>query len=307
MRFLCHSVIPLVLSCTLVLAQAPAKTASSVDQAIDLAAKHHCDEALPVLNNAVPNLNDRQLKYRALMAVERCATYQGDGKATVNALMALRHEFPKDPEVLYLTTQVFLEIAEHASRELAAIAPDSYQVRELQAENLETQNKWEESAAIYRKILEEKPDLPAIHFRLGRALLSLPETPENVEQARKAFEQELVIDPTNASAEFWIGEIARRNAQWAAAVPHFTSAMKLDPKLVEAMLALGMTLNSEERFSDAVPPLENYTKAVPDDSAGHYQLAIAYLRVGRKEDSMREKAMVQQLSEGSSGQPSPPH
>jgi len=45
---------------------------------------------------------------------------------------------------------------------------------------------------------------------------------------------------------------------------------------------------------------------VPDDPAGHYQLAIAYLRVGRKEDSMREKAMVQQLSEGSSGQPSSP-
>lgn len=307
MRLRCHPVLALVLSCMLARAQSPAKATPSLDQGIDLAAKHRCEEALPVLNSAVPGLTDKQLKYRVLMAVERCGTYQGDGKATVNALMALRHEFPKDPEVLYLTTQVFLEIAVHASRELAAVAPDSYQVRELQAGDLETQNKWVEAAAIYRKILEEKPELPAIHFRLGRALLSLPETPENVEQARKAFEQELAIDPSNASAEFWLGEIARRNSQWAVAAPHFASAIKLDPKLVEAMLALGMTFNSQERFSDAISPLESYTKAAPDDAAGHYQLAIAYLRLGRKDDSLREKALVQQLSEGNSGQPSSPH
>jgi tetratricopeptide (TPR) repeat protein len=284
-----------------VAAPSPPEKPTPVEQAIDLAAKQHCKEALPLLNEHTAGITDKQLKYRALMATERCAMRLGDGRGTVNALMALRHEFPKDPDVLYLTTKVFLDIAVHASRELADIAPDSYQVRELQAENLESQNKWEEAAAIYRKILEENPEVPAIHFRLGRAVLSEPETPATVEEARKEFEQEVTIDPTNGSAEFWLGEIARRQARWDVAVPHFTAAIKLDPNLSEAMLALGMTFDSEEHFADAIGPLEQYTRTVPDDPAGHYQLAVAYLRLGRKEDSAREKGLVEHLSEKQSG------
>ena len=271
-------------------------TVSRVQHALELAHKRRCDEALPILTESAPQLSDKDLKYRVLMATEHCAMHQGDGRATVNALLALRHEYPKDPEVLYLTTQVFLEIAERASRELADVAPNSYQVKELQAETLESQNKWEEAAVIYRQILEENPKLPAIHFRLGRSLLSQPETPANVEAARKEFERELTIDPANASAEFWIGEIARRNGQWDTAITHLKAAAELDSKLSEAALALGMALNSAERFSEAVDPLERYTKIAPRDSTGHYQLGITYAHLGRKEDSLREKALVQQLS-----------
>lgn len=280
-----------------------AATVSRVQRALDLARKRRCDEALPVLTEIAAQLSDKDLKYRALMATEHCAVHKGDGRATVNALLVLRHEYPKDPEVLYLTTQVFLEIAERASRELADVAPNSYQVKELQAETLESQSKWEEAAEIYRKILDENPKLPAIHFRLGRALLSQPETPANAEAARKEFEQELTIDPANASAEFWIGEIARRNGQWDTAITRFRAAEELDPRLSEAVLALGLALNSAERFSEAVDPLERYTKLAPQDSTGHYQLGITYAHLGRKEDSLREKALVQELS----GQPTNAH
>lgn len=280
-------------------AKAVAQNLSPIERGIDLGAKHRCDEALPILNEFTPREKDQKIKYRALMAAERCAMHKGDGRATVDALMALRHEFPKDPDVLYLTTQVFLSIAVRASRELADTAPDSYQVQLLQAENLETQNKWEEAAAIYRKILEQNPKLQAIHFKLARAILSQPETASTIEDARKEFALELTNDPLNGSAEFWLGEIARRQAKWTEAAPHLSAAIDLDPTLTEALLALGMTLNSQERFSDAMPHLERYTKLVPNDTAGHYQLALAYGRVGRKEDSDREKAIVRKLSEKS--------
>jgi len=231
------------------------------------------------------------------MAIARCAMKQKDGKVTVDVLMALRHDYPEDPEVLYLTTQVFLEIAETASQDLVRIAPKSYQVLELEAETLESQNKWEEAAAIYRKILEENPKLPDIHFQLGRVVLAQPETLATTEEARKEFEQELAIDPTNASVEFWLGEIARRDGHWDEAVPHFTAAANLDPALAEAFLALGMTFNSAGRFPDAILSLERYTKIRPEDPAGHYQLAMAYARTGRKDDSVREMTLQQQLSE----------
>jgi tetratricopeptide (TPR) repeat protein len=310
---LCFSVAPVlfcaVLTAVRAVAQAPASSppsrpSSPLERGIELAAKGRCEDALPLLKK-LPDDSDKQLKYRAQMATVRCAIKRRDGQATVTTLLALRHEYPKDPEVLYLTTQVFLEIAVRASQELTAIAPNSYQVLELEAETLESQNKWPEAADIYRKILEKNPKLANIHFRLGRAVLAQPETQATTEEARKEFQQELSIDPANASAEFWLGEISRRGGHWDEAIPHYHSALKLDPTLAEAMLALGMTFNSAGRFADAIAPLESYIKILPEDPAGHYQLAMAYARTGRKEDSVREMTLRQQLSEKNQAPPSP--
>src|SRR2546421_12409545 len=118
----------------------PAASSGPVERGIDLAAKGRCDEALPLLKE-LGAISDKQLKYQGQMATAHCAIKRRDGQLTVATLMALRHEYPKDPEVLYLTTQVFLEIAVRASQELTALAPDSIQVLELQAETLESQSK----------------------------------------------------------------------------------------------------------------------------------------------------------------------
>jgi tetratricopeptide (TPR) repeat protein len=274
----------------------PHEKPSPIEQGIDLAARRHCDEALPLLNEFTPQVTDKQLKYQALLSTARCGISKKDGKVTVNALMTLRHEYPKDPEVLYLNTKVFLQIAVDSSEQLAAVAPGSYQVLELKAEEFESQKDWEGAAGIYRKILAANPALPNIHLRLGRAEILQPESDANTEDARKQFEQALALDPTSGSAEYWLGVLERRDGHWEKAIPHFSAATKLDPNLVEALLALGMTLNSAQRFSDAVAPLERYTKLAPEDQTGHYELAVAYLRLGRKEDAARERVLVQQLS-----------
>jgi predicted Zn-dependent protease len=111
----------------------------------------------------------------------------------------------------------------------------------------------------------------------------------------------LKIDPNNAAAEFSLGEIARRGGRWAEAIPHFMKASKLDSGFAEAFLALGMSLNSAERYGEAVGPLEHYVKMLPDDPAGHYQLSIAYARTGRKEEATREMEMQRRTSEKTPG------
>jgi predicted Zn-dependent protease len=58
-----------------------------------------------------------------------------------------------------------------------------------------------------------------------------------------------------------------------------------------------MALNSADRFPEAIAPLEKYIAAMPDDATGHYQLAMSYRHVGRKQDAEREKALQQQLSD----------
>ena len=93
-----------------------------------------------------------------------------------------------------------------------------------------------------------------------------------------------------------LGEIARQTGQWEEAIVHFSRASQLDQGFVEAYLALGMSLNSAGKYSNAVSPLEVYVKAQPGDPAGHYQLATAYARTGHKAEAERQMALQREMT-----------
>lgn len=306
MRFLSISMTCALLAAGQLSAAPPSKAASNAQQGIALAAKHQCDAALPLLNELIPAIADKQLRYDALLATARCGIQKKDGKLAVNTIMALRHDYPEDPEVLYLTTQVFLKIAVQASQDLEKLAPRSHQLAQLKAESLEQQEKWDEAAALYRRILDEDPKHPEMHMRLGRILLSQAKTLADNDEAAKQFQEELAVDPASAPAEFWLGEVSRVNGRFAEAIAHFSTAIKMNGDFAPSFLTLGMTYSSTERFEDAVGPLERYTKLAPADPAGHFQLARVYARVGRKEDSEREMAAQRELLEKAKMTPGPP-
>ena len=272
---------------------APAEVSSSAKSGIALAQKGRCHEALPILKRAL-HISDKQLKYAAAMATARCAMSLDQTETAVEALLLLNREFPRDPEVLYTTTHFYSELASRASQELAATAPSSPQAEQLEAEAFESQGNWDKAAAQYQKILDQDPRTPGIHYRLGRIRLS--KSPPEPEEAKKEFEEELKIDPSNASAEFMLGETARQAGHWDEAAAHFSRASKLDEGFVEAYLALGISLNSAGKFSDAVSPLESYVKMQPGDPAGHYQLATAYARTDRKPEADREMALQREAA-----------
>lgn len=271
--------------------------ATSAQHGIDLVSTGDCKAALSILKKAIPHVADKQLKYSAMMASVRCAMSMNEVQTAVDELLQLNREYRNDPEVLYVTTHFFSELADRASQELAAIAPTSHQAHELNAEAFESQEKWDEAAAEYNKILETEPNLPGIHYRLGRILLVRPAAPTTTQDATKEFEAELKIDPANASAEYALGEVARQAQQWDDAIGHYRRAAKIDEGFLEAFLGLGMSLNAAGKFSDAVAPLEKYVKMQPPDPAGHYQLALAYARVGRKGEADQQMAL-QREAEG---------
>jgi tetratricopeptide (TPR) repeat protein len=278
-----------------VTSKAPASaTSSGAERGISLALKGRCAEALPILKKAAAQIADKKLKYDALMSMARCAMGLEQTETAVRTLLDLNRSFPQDPEVLYLTTHYYSDLALRASHELAATAPSSPQAQQLEAEAFESQGEWDKAITQYRMILEQNPQRHGIHYRLGR--LFLTKTPPDSENAKKELEEELKIDPTSAASEFLLGEIARQSGQWDDAIGHFEKAAKLDQGFVEAYLALGMSMNSAGKFADAVAPLESYVKMQPDDPAGHYQLATAYARTGRKQDAQRQMVLQQETA-----------
>jgi len=289
------SVIALVWFNTLLPGQAAAPgNASSAERGLALAQKGRCKEALPLLKTSNAVLQDKQLKYRTLMATARCAMALEQTEPAVEALLRLNREFPHDPEVLYTATHFYSQLATMASQELAATAPTSSQTELLEGEAYESQEKWDAAMTEYQKILGQYPNLPSIHYRIARVHLS--KSPPETEQGKAELEEELKIDPTNASAEFMLGEMARQAGQWDEAIRCFSRATDLDEGFQEAYLALGMSLNSAGKFAEAISPLGSYVKMQPDDPAGHYQLATAYARTGRKQDAAREMELQQKAA-----------
>jgi tetratricopeptide (TPR) repeat protein len=275
----------------------PATGGATAERGLTLAEGGRCTEALPILKRAIRSTPDRELQKKIGLAGIQCAMTHGAPYDSLVFLDVLNREFPNDPEVLYAATHAFSDLSLLTSQTLARQAPFSYQIHLLNAEALEVQGKWQEAAAEYRKIIEINPVLPGIHARLGRTLLAQPQpSPDTVAQAKKSFEDELEIDPRNASAEYVLGELARSDNDLSAATLHYTRATNLDQGFAEAYLGLGMSLVSAKRFAEAIPPLEKYEKLAPDSPTGHYQLAMAYAGAGRREDANREAALQRETA-----------
>jgi Tfp pilus assembly protein PilF len=276
-----------------------ADSASAARRAAALAESGHCTEAMPALRKSAASTKDRDLKRKVALDGVRCAMTLHQNDAALEFLRVLSRDFPNDPDALYVSIHAFSDLSTFLSQQLARNAPTSYEAHELLAESFETQGKWENAEKEYRAILAQEPNLPGLHFRLGRALLSAPNPgPENAAEAKKEFEQELQVDPNNAGAEYVLGELARQGQQWDDAVKHFSRATKLDPQFGEAFLGLGASLVSEKEFAKAITPLETAVKLEPGNPDAHYSLAMAYTRTGRKQEGEKEFAIHQQIIQG---------
>ena len=266
-------------------------------KAIAMARNGHCADALPQLRTAYPRIGDRDQRRSAGAAMVRCAIALDLIDEAVSTLRTLDREFPADPDVLYLSAHVYSDLSLRASRELMRTAPSSPQLRELNAETLETQGRWDDAAREYRAALEKDPTLPGIHFRIGRMLLSRPGGDAHRDEARAEFEAELKINPDDASCEFILGELDREAGHSAEALPRFERATKLDAAFPEAWLALGRTLLEMGRSADAIPPLVTAEKLEPDNPEMHSHLAKAYQLAGHPEDAARELRLHKETTE----------
>ena len=272
-------------------AESPTTTA---ERGITLGTRGHCKEALPILKRVIPKIQDKDLLHDVVMARAQCGMATDQRDIVAESIVLLTREFPGDPKVLYITTRYYSELANRTAQELIEKSPSSPEAETLIAETFQAQGKWDDAAAQFRKILQQNPNQPGIHYQLGRILLSKPLDPTVTEEATKEFEAELKINPTSPTAEFMLGDLAWRNQKADEAIEHFSRATQFDAGLAEAYLGLGMALNAAGKYSEAITPLKKYTDMEPSDPAGYYQLATAYARTGNKPEADRLLALQRQ-------------
>ncbi len=78
-------------------------------------------------------------------------------------------------------------------------------------------------------MLEQAPNRPGVHYRLGRALLR-----NSPSDAANEFEKELALDPSNSNAAYELAELHRKAGEFDKARDLFASAVKDNPEFEEA-------------------------------------------------------------------------
>ena len=263
------------------------------------AATGECDAALPELAKGFSGGEQRRL---AGLALAQCHI-SSKRFAEAGAILAqLEKDFPADADVLYVSANYHMKAWNDAIYRMYQKAPASYRVDQLSAEVFETQGKYTEAVAEYRKAIAKSPKAINLHYRLGRALLQQSHDPAILDQARKEFEAELALNPSDAVAEYQVAQVLTAQQKTVQAAAHFERAMALRPDFPEALIAVAKLRRDARRYPEAVALLERAVKLQPRNETAHYGLMNAYRSAGRDADAQREKAELDRLQKPPEGE-----
>ena len=221
----------------------------------------------------------------------------------VFALMEkLQSRFPDDPDVLYESAKLHQKAWDSAVHKLYTKAPSSYRVNQLSGEIFETQGKYGEAAAQFAQAIEKAPSALNLHYRRGRCLLLDSPSPENLDKARAEFELELKLNPSDAIAEYQIGQILSTRHESAQAARHFERAVQLHPEFAEALIALGKLRAQDKRYDQATELFKKAVALQPSSEAAHYNLMLAYRNSGHASEASQEKKDLDRLQKPPEGE-----
>jgi tetratricopeptide (TPR) repeat protein len=281
-----------------ILEKAPASDATArTFLALARSATGGCDAARADLSDQFAHNPDATQRRLAGIGLVQCGIAQNRMGEVWPALDQLQKAYPGDADVLYEVAKAHRKGWDDAVFQLYQKAPGSFRVNQLSGEIFETEGRYAEAAAEYRKAIQKNPAALNLHFRLGRALLLESHDAANLKEARKEFEAELALNPSDAVAEFEVGKVLQAEQNATAAIPHFEKAAALDPNFAEPLLELAKTKPGE-----AIPLLERAVKLQPDNQSAHYALMMAYRNAGRTADALREKAIFDKLNRPPEGE-----
>jgi tetratricopeptide (TPR) repeat protein len=256
-------------------------------------------DALPGLQKGFRS-PDPEIKRMSGLQLERAYTALKKDNKAVEVAMEMNRTYPKDPEVLYHNGRIFGNFAFLSVQKLAQVAPESVWTHQAAAEAYESQGTYNSAISEYRQVLAKEPRRPGVHYRLGRTLSARSRTtgsvPDRIE-AIQEFEEELNLDPLNASAAYEIAEIHRNAGELEDAQKYFEHALKSYRDFEQAHLGLASVLTSLGKPTLALSHLQKAISLNGENEVSWYRLARVERALGNTEAAARAIARFQQLHE----------
>ena len=284
------------------LKQTPGDAHARTFLALAQAATGGCDAAATDLAEIFAASKDADLRRLSGLALAQCHLARNRYDLALPVVLELEKSFPADADVLYEAAKLHMKAWNDVVFQMFQKTPASYRVNQVSAEIFEVQGRYAESAAEYRKAIQKNPDALNLHFRLGRALLMQSHAPETLAEARQEFEAELRLNPSDAVAEYEIGQTLLAENKPQEAAPRFERALAESPDFGEALLAVAKMRADAKRYDEAIQLFERAVRLQPQNEAAHYNLMLAYRNAGRAADALRQKAEIDKLQRPPAGE-----
>jgi tetratricopeptide (TPR) repeat protein len=168
--------------------------------------------------------------------------------------------------------------------------PQSWRAHQLRAEGYAAREAYNDAIQEYQAALRLKPDEAELHEALGEQFL----TKKSYDEARAELETSLKLDSSRARTLCLLGRLYVGTHETEKAVPYLQRALRYQPDMAEASDLLGTAFVRLGQDAQAISELE---KAAPYDFYGdvHYQLYVAYRRLGKPELAGKALARSQEL------------
>ena len=279
-----------------IVATSPDNTVAKTFVALSRAATGSCEAAVGDLGQQFLSNADKALRRLAGIALLQCQLARNRMEDAWPVLAQLQKSFPEDADVLYETAKVHMKAWNDAVFQMYQKTPASFRVNQLSGEIFEIQGRYQDAAAEYRKAIGKNPAALNLHYRLGRALLLESHQAVNLQEARKEFEAELKLNPSDAVAEYQIGQILVAEQNTSGGAERFERAAALSPDFAEPLIALAKLKSDQKKYAEAIGLLERAVNLQPLSESAHYSLMMAYRNAGRMDDARREKEAFDKLN-----------
>jgi tetratricopeptide (TPR) repeat protein len=135
-------------------------------------------------------------------------------------------------------------------------------------------------------------DAPAL-FYLATAL----EHGGDAVAALATYRELIARKPDNADGHLGLGVLLLKQGGVDEGLRELRRALEINPNLYEARITLGRTLVAQGHALESIEHLRHAAELAPNNPEPHYQLSIAYRRLGRKEEAAAESIIVKRIHE----------
>ena len=119
------------------------------------------------------------------------------------------------------------------------------------------------------------------------ALATTLNAQKRFEEAGEAARRATRLDPESAEALAALAEAEEGLGEIEAAEEHATQALAREPEHAKALAAIGRIRMTQARYEEARDAFLRAVASVPDSAKTHYQLSLAFARLGDRESSSK--------------------
>ncbi|HVO13494.1 MAG TPA: tetratricopeptide repeat protein [Vicinamibacteria bacterium] len=233
---------------------------------------------------------------QAPLLLADCRLQLGEWKRVIAILDPLLEKDPENPAILYMIGTALMRDRQYqrGQRVLDRILRrgDSAEAHLVLA--IASREASDDIAAEkeLRRALELDPQLPSANAILGEVLVKMGDAPG----AMAALRREIEINPNHFDAHLLLALLLRQDGRNDEALEHVRKALLLRPGDPGARYQLALCHVAKAELETARQALEPLVKEEPSFTEAHVTLAMVYFRLGRREDGVREQAVVQRLN-----------